>query len=103
MSRNGHIPQTALAPRKALQPAAPERFFWPADDVRETDGSGHIHWGITAFVAWVDGNMADALTIEVEAVDEESAIARAMTLVQRPLYRVSWVKESCSQELAKKE
>lgn len=88
-------------PDRGMTPAAPQFFRWPMaepDDRPETRGTGHVHWGITAYVE-LDrdtGQMLDSLSVEVEADNEQQAIARAQELVQRPWYRVSWIREACT-------
>lgn len=86
-----------------MSPAAPEHIYWPYNPDRpETTGSGHFHWGITAFSKLEDDTFKDSLTIEVEAPDEESAIARAQDIIVRANYRVSWVREACTKDEALK-
>lgn len=101
---NARFP-AALPPRRTLQPAPPSRFYWQLDtDAEKPQGTNHIHWGVTAFAEWAEnGAMSDSVQVEVEAPDEPTAIARAMAIIQRPNYRVTWVRESCTQDLAKKE
>lgn len=94
-------------PRNGLQPNAPSVISWPLADqseLPETRGSGHIHWGITAFHHMdEEGTFQDSCSIEVEADDEVQAIARAQQLIQRANYRVSWVREICTKDTALKE
>jgi len=47
--------------------------------------------------------MLDSLSVEVEADNEQQAIARAQELVQRPWYRVSWIREACTADKELKE
>lgn len=91
----------ALARRQGnMQPAAPTYKYWPRQDPRDlppTDGTGHLHWTIQAFSEWGDnGTTIDVVTVEVEAPDEPTAIARAHIIVERNNYRVAAVRESCS-------
>lgn len=85
-----------------LRPAAPQMIYWPyvqKDDRAETHGTGHFHWGITAFHSVdEDGTLKDAVSIEVEAANEVEAISRAMDIIERPNYRVAWVKEACAKD-----
>jgi len=102
--RSVNKPPALPVPRPRLSPAAPEHIYWPFKIERpETSGSGHFHWGITAFSKLEDGNFLDSLSIEVEAPDEETAIARAQDIIIRPNYRVSWVREACTKDAALKE
>lgn len=81
-----------------MTPAAPQMIMWPYQEERpETEGTMHLHWGITAFHSVLeDGTMRDTVQIEVEAPDEEAAIARAQEIIVRPYYRVGWIREACS-------
>lgn len=83
-----------------LAPAAPQFKYWPyvgPENRVQTKGTGHLHWGITAFYSMdEDGGMRDAVTIEVEADNEEQAVSRAMEIITRENYRVSWVREGCT-------
>jgi hypothetical protein len=83
-----------------LAPAAPQFKYWPyvgPENRVPTKGTGHLHWGITAFYSMdEDGGMRDAVTIEVEADNEEQAVSRAMEIITRENYRVSWVREGCT-------
>lgn len=85
---------------------APEHIHYPYTAPEErpaTTGSDHRHWGISAFHHWDhDSNMIDAVSVEVEALTEQDAILRAMDIIQRPYYRVNWVKEVCSSDEALK-
>lgn len=97
------LPQSYKPPMggfRALQPAAPRTFYWPRvaeDEVEEVPGTGHLHWGITAFAEVTqEGNFADAVSIEVEGSTEQEAIMRAQNILVRPNYRVSYVREACS-------
>lgn len=85
-------------PRPALRPSAPETISWDFVDTRPPSaGTNHFHWGITAFMGKNDeGMMLDSVTVEVEAPSEEEAINRAMDIIERRHYRVSWVREACS-------
>lgn len=89
-----------------LRPAAPQMIYWPyvqKDDRSETHGTGHLHWGITAFHSVdEDGTLKDAVSIEVEAGNEVEAISRAMDIIERANYRVAWVKEACAADPAVK-
>lgn len=105
MSNQKRFIPSAPLPRPQLKPAPPSQFFWPfaeEEERGETTGTGHLHWTITAFARSGDnGEMFDAVVIEVEATDEQAAVARAMTILERPFYRVSTVRESCSRLLDK--
>lgn len=98
---------TLPRPRPDLRPVAPEHIHYPFQSERpETSGTGHRHWGITAFTKWGgpdNETMVDSLQVEVEAESEQDAIFRAMELVQRPYYRVTWVREVCSKDESLKE
>ncbi len=84
----------------AMKPNAPSLISWPftvADDRVPTKGTMHLHWGITAFHHIDENNQFfDAVGIEVEADNELQAISRAMEIIERANYRVSWVKEACT-------
>lgn len=104
MDKKVNLPST-LPRRNGLQPNAPAIISWPlSDELPETRGSGHMHWGITAF-HHVDeqGAFTDSCQIEVEADNEVQAVARAMQIIQRANYRVSWVRETCTTDPALKE
>lgn len=96
------VPQKFPSKPNGLRPAAPQMIYWPyvqKDDRAETYGTGHFHWGITAFhSAEEDGTLKDTVTIEVEAASEIEAISRAMDIIERPNYRVAWVKEACTKD-----
>jgi hypothetical protein len=82
-----------------MRPNVPALISWPftvADDRAQTKGTGHFHWGITAFHEVLDGQFQDAVSIEVEADNEQQAISRAMEILERANYRVSWVREACT-------
>ncbi len=101
MSRELRIP----APRpNGLRPAAPQVKYWPyvaPDDRVPTYGTGHLHWGITAFHSIDDdGTLKDSVTIEVEAATEMQAVSRAMEIIERENYRVAWVREACTRDPA---
>lgn len=89
----------APLPRPRIAPVAPEMIRYPYEaGVPAPVGTGHLHWTITAFgdLDRETGNMRDSVVVEVEAPDEQGAIARAMMVLVRPYYRVSAVRESCS-------
>lgn len=70
----------------------------PRTQNKDQGGSNHVHWTIQAFY-WMDpetGNFHDVVNVSVEATDEESAIARAQQIIDRPGYRVVNVTETCS-------
>lgn len=86
-----------------LRPEPPQIVMWPlvnAEERPETTGSGHVHWGITAFMSLEGDTFRDSVTIEVEAASEQEAVARAQELIERRHYRVSWVREVCSKDEA---
>jgi hypothetical protein len=92
-------------PNGLMRPNIPAVISWPftvADDRVPTKGTQHLHWGITAFHHMEDGNFQDSVTIEVEADNELQAISRAMEVLERANYRVSWVREACSVDEALK-
>lgn len=99
-TRSPNYPRPALQnlPRPSLVPMAPKAIYWPYQEERaDTDGTKHFHWGVQAFTEMQDGgNMTDVVMLEVEAPNEELAITRAMSVLQRPYYRVNWVREACS-------
>lgn len=75
--------------------------FRDPETLPPVEGSGHFHWTISAFQrSGDDGMMFDTVTVDVEAPDEELAIARAMRVIQRNYYRVSSVRETCSLDSA---
>jgi len=83
-----------------MRPNIPQVISWPftvADDRVPTKGTQHLHWSITAFHHLDDqGNFYDSVAIEVEADNEQQAISRAMEIIERANYRVSWVREACT-------
>lgn len=81
-----------------IKPVAPQMIMYPFQEQTEAPpGTDHFHWGITAFHHADENNsLFDVVQVEVEANCEENAIARAMAIVQRPYYRVQYVKEACS-------
>jgi hypothetical protein len=89
-----------LLRQNQMRPNAPQVISWPftvADDRTETKGTEHFHWGITAYHHLDEqGNFSDAVSIEVEADNEPQAISRAMEILERANYRVSWVREACT-------
>ena len=90
-------------PRERVRPVAPEHIHVPFTSERpETAGSGHRHWGITAFTKWDGETLVDSVSVEVEASNEQDAWVRAMEIIERPFYRTSWVREFCSKDDAMK-
>ena len=90
------------APGK-LRPVAPEHIHVPyTEDRPATTGSNHRHWVIQAFHHWEGDQMIDTVVVEVEAMDEQEAWARAMEIIQRPYYRTSTVREICTKDTALK-
>lgn len=89
----------SVRPARPLRPAAPETIMWPYEEQHpETSGTNHFHWTIVAFTRHDGDTFKDSVIVEVEADSEEGAIARAMTVIQRPYYRVSRVGEACSRD-----
>lgn len=89
-----------------MKPNAPEVISWPLsppEALPETRGSGHIHWGVLAYHHLEDGQFTDSCLIEVEADNEQQAIARAQQILTRANYRISWVRETCTKDAALKE
>lgn len=89
----------ANLPRRTLPTAAPEMIIYPwtvMDDRPEVDGTCHFHWTIQAFQDKDGTTLNDVVVVEVEALSEQLAIARAMTVLQRNYYRVMQVREACS-------
>ncbi len=91
-----------MPPEVLKQKAIDGKFIFGRHDPRtnnkEQGGSEHFHWIIQGFV-WVDadtGTFYDTINISVEASDENSAMARAMRIVDRPGYRLVSVSETCS-------
>jgi len=101
-----NLPSTL--PHGRMTPAAPQFFRWAFADEEDrpsTIKTEHIHWGITAYAELdqENGSMRDSLSVEVEAANEQQAIARAQEIVQRPWYRVTWVREACTADKELKE
>lgn len=98
------LPRSGLPPASSLRPAAPKTLYWqrPAEeDIPQIDphaGIDHLHWGVLAFVELTNDGMtfSDAVNLEVEASTEQEAVARAMNIINRPNYRISFVREACS-------
>lgn len=89
-----------------MQPAPPETIHWPFVEPQERDpieGSGHLHWTVTAYMEYdrERGGFIDTVMVEVEAPDERRAISRAMAIVERAQYRVTAVHEACPYVLAR--
>lgn len=79
-------------------PAAPDIIWYPYQEPGPTEGSGHLHWIVQAFRnISKEGTLEDVTTVNVEAVDENMAVQRAMVICpHRKGYRVSSVTENCS-------